>query len=195
LKRLFTKSKFLYLLTDRNIARISHIQVVRKALLAGVRTIQLREKHMSKRELYKEAVAIKELVRKHRAMLIINDYVDIAKAVDADGVHLGQEDMPVEEARLILGKRKVIGISTHSLSQAVRAEKSGANYIGFGPIFQTSTKNAGRPKGIDGLRKIRKHVHIPVVAIGGSGDIKMNVERFVNTMKGQVMERVRTDNP
>lgn len=159
---------------------------------------------MSKKELYKEAVSIKEIVRKYRASLIINDYVDIAKVVDADGVHLGQEDMPLEEARIVLGKRKVIGISTHSLSQAVRAEKSGADYIGFGPIFQTSTKDAGRPKGIDGLRKIRKRVHIPVVAIGGitwenvnevlesgvdacaiasgilSGDITANVKKLID---------------
>jgi thiamine-phosphate pyrophosphorylase len=161
---------------------------------------------MSQKELYKEAVLIKEIVRKYRAALIINDYVDIAKAVDADGVHLGQDDMPVEEARKVLGKRKVIGISTHSLAQAVSAEQSGADYIGFGPVFQTLTKDAGRPKGIDGLMKIRKQIHIPVVAIGGitwenvnevlesgadacaisagilRGDIQKNVKKFIDTI-------------
>ena len=167
MKKLFSKNNAIYLLTDRTIARLSHVELVRIALSAGIRTIQFREKNMPRNQLYKEAVTIQELVKKYRATLIINDHVDIAKAVDADGVHLGQKDMPVEEARKILGKRKVIGISTHSLSQAVRSEKSGADYIGFGPIFQTSTKEAGRPKGIDGLRNIRKRIHIPIVAIGG----------------------------
>jgi len=206
LRKLFAGNDKLYLLTDTTIARLSHIQIVRKALSAGVRTIQLREKNISKKELYKVAVSIQEIVIKYRAKLIINDYVDIAKAVDADGVHLGQEDMPVEEARKVLGKQKVIGISTHSLAQAVRAERAGADYIGFGPIFQTSTKDAGRPKGINGLRKIRKRILIPVVAIGGitwenvhevlesgadacaiaagilSGDIKKNIMKFIDVL-------------
>ena len=208
MKKLFTKNNKLYLLTDRTISRLSHVQLVRIALSAGVRTIQFREKNMPRKQLYKEVVPIQKLVKKYRATFIINDHVDIAKAVDADGVHLGQEDMPVEEARKVLGKRKVIGISTHSLSQAVRAEKSGADYIGFGPVFQTSTKKAGRPKGIDGLRKIRKRIHIPIVAIGGitwenvnevlesgadacaivsgilSGDIKKNIKRFYAAIEG-----------
>jgi len=206
LKKVFTKNNSLYLLTDRNIAGLPHIQILRKALKAGVRVIQFREKNMSKKELYKEAVSIREIVGKYRATLIINDYVDIAKAVDAHGVHLGQEDMPVEEARKVLGKRKIIGISTHSVAQAVRAERAGADYIGFGPIFQTSTKDAGRPKGIDSLRKIRKRTHIAVVAIGGitwenvhevlesgadacaiaagilSGDIEENIKRFYDAI-------------
>ena len=206
MKKVFTKNNSLYLLTDRNIAGLPHIQIVRKALKAGVRVIQFREKNMSKKELYKEAVSIREIVGKYRATLIINDYVDIAKAVDAHGVHLGQEDMPVEEARKVLGKRKIIGISTHSVAQAVRAERAGADYIGFGPIFQTSTKDAGRPKGIDSLRKIRKRTHIAVVAIGGitwenvhevlesgadacaiaagilSGDIEENIKRFYDAI-------------
>ena len=208
MKKLFTKNNFLYLITDRNIARLSHMQIVRKALSAGIRTIQLREKNMSKKELYTEAVSIQGIMRKYCATLIINDYVDIAKAVDAAGVHLGQDDMPLEEARKVLGKRKVIGISTHSLAQAVHAEKYGADYIGFGPVFQTSTKDAGRPKAIDGLIKIRKQIHIPVVAIGGitwenahdvlesgadacaiaagiqSGDIKRNIKRYYDTLEG-----------
>lgn len=209
MKKLFAQSNLLYLITDRTIARLSHTQIVRKALRAGVRTVQLREKNMSGKDLYKEALAIKEIVKKYGATLIINDYVDVAKAVDADGVHLGQEDMPVEEARIILGNRKVIGASTHSLAQALGAERAGADYIGFGPVFRTSTKNAGRPKGIDGLKKIRKRIHIPVVAIGGitweninevlksgadacaivsgilAGDINANVKRYHASLEGE----------
>jgi thiamine-phosphate pyrophosphorylase len=207
LRKLFAGKASLYLITDRTIARLSHTHIVRTALPAGVRIIQLREKNMTRKELYREAVSIREIVRKYGATLIINDYVDIARTIDADGVHLGQEDMPVEEARKVLGKGKVIGVSTHSLAQAIRAEKAGADYIGFGPVFETSTKDAGRSKGIGGLRKIRKRIHIPVVAIGGitwenvnkvmeagadacaivsgilAGDIKTNVKKFMNSMK------------
>jgi thiamine-phosphate pyrophosphorylase len=213
LTHLFTKNNFLYLITDRTIAGISHTQIVSTALATGVRTIQFREKHMNGKELYQEAVSIREIVRKYGATLIINDYVDIARAVDADGVHIGQEDMPVEEARKVLGKGKVIGVSTHSLAQAVRAEKAGADYIGFGPVFETSTKDAGGSKGIGGLRKIRKRIRIPVVAIGGitwenvstvleagadacaivsgilAGDMRTNVEKFMNAMKRQVIDQ------
>lgn len=207
MRKLFAGKANLYLITDRTIARLSHTQIVSTALATGVRTIQFREKNMTGKELYQEAVTIREIVRKYGATLIINDYVDIAKAVDADGVHLGQEDMPVEEARKVLGKAKVIGISTHSLAQAVRAEKGGADYIGFGPLFETSTKDAGRSKGIGGLRKIRKRIRIPVVAIGGitcenvstvleagadacaivsgilAGDIKTNVKKFMRMIE------------
>ena len=98
---------------------------------------------------------------------IVNDYVDIAFAVNANGVHLGQEDMPVKEARQIMGKRKLIGISTHTLNQAINAQEAGADYIGFGPMFHTETKDAGHPRGIKALRGIKKHIDIPIVAIGG----------------------------
>ncbi|RJQ21487.1 MAG: thiamine phosphate synthase [Nitrospiraceae bacterium] len=159
-------SSHLYLITDRHLAGLSHIQIARRAIAAGLRVIQLREKHMSKNELYNEALAIRILTGKYKATFIINDYIDIALAVNADGVHLGQEDMPVEEARKIMGK-KIIGVSTHSLRQAVRAEQAGADYIGFGPMFATSTKDAGRPKGLGRLKEVRRHIKIPIVAIGG----------------------------
>lgn len=207
LTHLFTKINFLYLITDTALARISHTQIVRKALSAGVRTIQLREKNMSKKDFYKEAAAIMEIVKRQGARLIVNDYVDIAKAIDADGVHLGQDDMPAEEARRVLGSKKIIGISTHNQAQAVRAEEAGADYIGFGPVFETATKDSGKPKGIAGLRRIRRRIRIPVVAIGGitwenvsmvresgadacavisgilSGDINANVRKLMNAIK------------
>jgi len=162
---------------------------------------------MPKAELYKEALRIREIMKRFGARLIINDYVDIAKAVGADGVHLGQEDMPVTEARRVLGTGTLIGISTHTPDQAARAEREGADYIGFGPVFRTSTKDAGKAKGITLLKSITKHAGIPVVAIGGitcdnvhrvldagadacaivsgivRGDIQSNVKKFMHRMK------------
>ena len=99
--------------------------------------------------------------------MIVNDYADIALAVDADGVHLGQEDLPVEEARKIIGRDKLIGISTHNREQARDAEQAGADYIGFGPIYPTATKDAGTVQGLENLRTIRQTVSIPIIAIGG----------------------------
>ena len=114
------------------------------------------------------AAALCPLVRAGGGTFIVNDRVDVAKAVGADGVHLGQEDLPLADARKILGPNKLIGISTHTLAQAIEAEADGADYIGFGPIFQTATKaNPDSVVGVAGLREIRAKVRIPVVAIGG----------------------------
>ena len=196
----------LYLITNRNISGLTHTQIARRATSAGIKTIQLREKHLPKKDIYKEALTIREITKRDKVIFIINDYIDIALAVDADGVHLGQEDMPLKEARKILGKKKIIGISTHTLRQAIEARDAGADYIGFGPIFHTATKDAGRPKGIKALREIRRHINIHVIAIGGitwdnvnevlnsgadaaaiasgilSGDIKANLKRFFKAM-------------
>ncbi len=204
MKRLFRKNSRLYLITDTAASGLSHIEAVRMAISAGVKTIQLREKLLSKKDIYKTAVTIRSLTLRYGATFIMNDYIDIALAVDADGVHLGQDDMPVKEARKIIGRNKIIGVSTHSLKQAVAAQASGADYIGFGPIFKTSTKNAGEPKGIASLKKIREEIDIPIAAIGGinynnapevlnngadaiavasgilSGDIKENIKRFLS---------------
>ena len=174
LKKLFPKTTPLYLLTDTQLAGLTNAQMTSQALSAGIRVIQLREKYRSKKEIFKEALALKALTTKHKAALIINDHIDIALGVNAEGVHLGQEDMPLPEARRIMGGKKIIGVSTHSLRQAQKAENEGADYIGFGPIFHTSTKDAGKPRGLKALQKIREHINIPIVAIGGitSGNIK-----------------------
>ncbi len=149
------------------ITRADALEHVLPALLAaGIRWVQYREKEKTKRDVYLEAVALRELTQKSGACLIINDYADIALAVEADGVHLGQDDLPLEEARKIMG-RKIIGVSTHSLAEAVDAEKIGADYIGFGPIFETVTKEAGEPKGLGPLREVKASVRVPVIAIGG----------------------------
>jgi thiamine-phosphate pyrophosphorylase len=134
---------------------------------SGVKWVQLRDKETSRLAIYKAARLLKTLTQANGITLIINDYADIAAAVDADGVHLGQDDLPLHEARKILGSKKIIGISTHNIEQAIKAQEGGADYIGFGPIYSTATKVAGPPKGSTSLKEIRKHIHIPIVAIGG----------------------------
>lgn len=158
----------LYLITDQYIVKaLSHVQIAEKALLGGVRFIQYREKQLSKRESYKIALQLREITRKYNAVLIINDDIDIALAVDADGVHLGQEDIPVQIARKILGESKIIGLSTHSLKQAEEAQGSGADYIAIGPIFRSTTKDVREPLGPDIIKEIKKISRLPVIAIGG----------------------------
>ena len=207
MKKLFTRNSKLYLITDRTVSGESLQKIAARAITAGIGIIQLREKNMTKKELYREATALMALTLNSGVTFIINDCVDIALAVDADGVHLGQEDLPVAEARKVLGKNKIIGISTHSLKQAIDAERAGADYIGFGPIFRTATKKAGKPKGSKSLIEIKKHIKIPVVAIGGitiknvskvlengadavavasailTGDIRDNVKNFLSVIK------------
>lgn len=145
---------------------MSVYDAVREVLKAGVTFIQYREKDKARREIYEEALRLRELTRSFNAVLIINDHADIALAAAADGVHLGQDDLPLHEARKVMGSG-IIGISTHTFEQAREAEAEGADYIGFGPMFHTTTKDAGRPVGTESLRSIRKSVGIPVVAIGG----------------------------
>ena len=155
-------------ITDRTYSALPLSDMVRRVLDAGVTFIQYREKGKTRREVYEEAVRLRELTRSFNAVFMVNDHADIALAVDADGVHLGQDDLPLKEARTIMGSR-IVGISTHSLEQAQEAAAGGADYIGFGPIFETTTKDAGVPKGIDILKTIKQNVSIPVVAIGGIG--------------------------
>lgn len=154
-------------ITDRKTCVLTYEDMILRSLKAGVTWVQYRDKERSRREVYEESVKLRRSTKDFDAVFIINDYSDIASAVGADGVHLGQDDLPIREARKIIGKDKIIGISTHSLEQAMDAERDGANYIGFGPIFHTMTKDAGSPKGIEILYEIKNQVHIPVIAIGG----------------------------
>lgn len=156
----------LCLITDRKAGGRTAEEMVKTALDSGARWIQYREKEKTRREIYREALKLRDITQQFRALFIVNDHIDIALAVDADGVHLGQDDLPLREARKIVGDR-IIGISTHSLSEAMDAAEGGADYIGFGPVFPTATKDAGMPKGVEMLREIKRQVSIPVVAIGG----------------------------
>ncbi|MEK6651982.1 MAG: thiamine phosphate synthase, partial [Nitrospirota bacterium] len=145
-------------ITDRNICGLTSKEMSSLVLSAGIRWIQYREKNKPRRDIYNEAALLRKLTAEFKASFIVNDHADIALAVNADGVHLGQEDLPLKEARKILGKTKIIGISTHSLEQAIEAEAGGADYVGFGPVFHTKTKDAGKPKGIQMLKEVKRHV-------------------------------------
>ncbi|HMK55625.1 MAG TPA: thiamine phosphate synthase [Dissulfurispiraceae bacterium] len=143
---------------------------VRAALEAGIRWVQYRRKGVSRRQLFHDAGRLRDLTARFDAMFIVNDYVDIALVVDADGVHIGQDDLPLTETRRIMGN-KIIGVSAHTLTEAVEADSGRADYIGFGPIFHTSTKDAGAPKGPGSITAILHAVSAPVIAIGGiTGD-------------------------
>jgi thiamine-phosphate pyrophosphorylase len=169
----------LYLILDPAVAGSRSLaDIVSTALDAGVRLFQLRVKTLETGRLYEMAAVLCPLVQKGGGAFIVNDRVDVAKAVGADGVHLGQEDLPLADARAILGAGRLIGISTHNPAQAVEAEAGGADYIGYGPIFPTATKENPDPVvGVDGLRQVRARIRIPIVAIGGitaknAGDVR-----------------------
>lgn len=158
----------LYFITDSRLTGRTVLEDVGSAICAGVKIIQYREKDLTTREMIDEAGKISRLCRENDVLFIINDRVDIALAVDADGVHLGNEDMPYEAARRILGNTKIIGLTVHDVGEAIEAERIGADYIGISPIFETTTKpDAGTPAGIDLIKYIKKAVKIPFVAIGG----------------------------
>jgi thiamine-phosphate pyrophosphorylase len=159
----------LYLVTDRGLARgRSTLDIVKAAVSGGVTSIQLREKDCSTLEFIEQARAIKNFLGTRKIPLIINDRLDVALAVGADGVHLGQNDMPLEMARKIAGSSILIGISAESVQDAIEAENGGADYLGVSPIYATPTKtDTAPPLGLEGLREIRKWVEIPLVGIGG----------------------------
>jgi len=165
-----------YLVTD---AQWNHIKIARKAIADGAKIIQLRDKKASKDKILKWAKQIGNIARRAGVIFIINDYVDIAKKVDADGVHLGQDDLSIDKARKILGPNKIIGASTHSFTQAMRAQKQGADYIAVGPIFSTPTKPGVKAVGLGLLRKVVQKVKIPVVAIGGID--RSNIGKVIKT--------------
>lgn len=158
----------LYLCTDRKLMSTDTVEeAVEQAILGGCTVIQLREKDCSSLEFYETAVNVKKITDKYDVPLIINDRVDIALAVDADGVHVGQSDLPCSVVRKIIGKNKILGVSASTLDEAVKAEKDGADYLGVGAMYSTSTKTDAEIVTIEELKKIRKAVKIPIVIIGG----------------------------
>ena len=159
----------LYLVTDRGLARgRSTLEIVQAAVNGGVTCVQLREKDCSTREFIEQALAIKHVLVARRVPLIINDRLDVALAVAADGIHLGQTDMPLETARKLAGPSMLIGISAESVQDAVEAQAGGADYLGVSPVYATPTKtDTASPLGLEGLREIRQRVKIPLVGIGG----------------------------
>ncbi len=159
----------IYPITDTALSGLSHADQVRRLIDGGASFIQLRDKTASSGEFYQAVVDALRIARSGAARIIVNDRVDIALAAGADGVHLGQDDLPAENARQILGAEAIIGVSTHSVEQAKAALKLPIDYIAIGPIFATSTKaDAGPTFGLEGLNAVRSEVRdLPLVAIGG----------------------------
>jgi len=161
----------LYLCTDRLLSLGRPIAgAVEAALAGGVTMVQVREKDASSREFYEIALEIQKIARRYHAPLVINDRLDVALAVGANGLHIGQSDLPLEAARRIAGGKLFIGVSAATPEEAMEAERGGADYLGAGPVFPTGSKaDAGAAIGLDGVRAIRAAVKIPVVGIGGIG--------------------------
>lgn len=160
----------LYLITDRKIYtdKNSFINAIEGALKGGVKAVQLREKDLNTRELLELAYKMRELTKKYHVKLFINDRVDIALAVDADGVHIGQKGIPAHAVRKIVQDKLIIGVSTHSFDEALEAERDGADFITLGPIYETPSKlKYGKPIGVDTLRRVKSKISIPVFGIGG----------------------------
>lgn len=145
----------------------SMLDVMEQALIGGAEMVQLRDKQAPKREVLAKAYALRELTRRYEVPLIVNDHLDVALAVDADGVHLGQEDLPLAEARRIVGPNRLIGISTHNIDQALEAEAGGADYIGVGPVYPTNTKPGKTAVTTVYVEEAARRIRIPFVAIGG----------------------------
>jgi thiamine-phosphate pyrophosphorylase len=151
-----------YVITSKD-----HLKIAREACRAGARIVQYRDKNSTRKEILETAGKIREITRDFNSLFIVNDYLDIALICGADGVHLGQDDVPIRRAREITPDGFIIGVSTHSLEQAIEAEKAGADYIGVGPVFATPTKENYAPIGLSVVKEVIKSVNIPVVAIGG----------------------------
>lgn len=161
----------LYTIIDTTfVAPLSVKDVAIRILKGGAKTIQLRAKDLSSKEFFNLTKELRKIIPEDR-LFIVNDRPDIALFSGAGGVHLGQEDLPCVEARGIMGRDKIIGVSTHSLKEALEAERDGADYVAFGPVFETKTKgNAQRPRGLKALKEVKEAIHIPVIAIGGIGE-------------------------
>jgi thiamine-phosphate pyrophosphorylase len=158
-----------YPITDTRLSGLSHAEQVARLIEGGASLIQLRDKHSTPRDFYREAAAALKVARDHHVRLIINDRVDIALALKADGVHLGQTDMPAEAARRLLGQEAIIGFSTHNLEQAKLAASLPIDYLAFGPVFPTASKGNPDPiAGLDALREVSAiKGSLPLIAIGG----------------------------
>lgn len=170
----------LHVLTDEVVqTRLSHLMIAEMAIAGGADTIQLRRKTGSTRELIDTAMQIQAVCRKAGVAFIVNDRVDVAIAAGADGVHLGQDDFPISLARKLLGKGAIIGGSAGTIEEAQRCLMEGADYIGFGPVYETTSKDdAGPAAGLDLLSKIAQAIPLPIVAIGG-----ITIDNMTNVLR------------
>lgn len=167
----------LYLVTDRQLMSCDSLtEAVEQAILGGCTMIQLREKELSSLEFYNQAVAVKQVTDKYHIPLIINDRIDIAMAVQATGVHIGQHDLPAAAVRKVIGENMLLGVSASSIAEAIQAQQDGADYLGVGAMFPTGTKTDAESVSMEELQKIRTAVSLPIVVIGGIN--KGNAGRF-----------------
>lgn len=158
----------LYAVTDRHwLNGATLISQVEAALKGGATFIQLREKNLDDKAFYQEALEIQKLCKEYKVPFVINDNVELAKKIGADGVHVGQSDMEALDVRKVLGDDKIIGVSAQTVEQAELAKKHGADYLGVGAVFPTGSKNDATEVSFETLQEICEHVHIPVIAIGG----------------------------
>lgn len=158
----------LYLVTDRDMLKqIDLCTAIEQAIQGGVTLVQLREKNLTSRELFHMAKQVKEITDAYDIPLIINDRLDIMLAVGAAGVHLGQKDIPAAAARELIGRDKILGVSAATVDEAIQAQRDGADYLGVGALFGSTTKNNTRPVTVELLKQIKQSVSIPVAAIGG----------------------------
>ena len=175
----------LYLVTDRSgMGDCEFESKIRSAVEGGCTMVQLREKNINSYLMYQRALSIKKVTDEYHIPLIINDRLDIMLAVGADGVHLGQQDIPVKIVRRLIGKDKIIGVSAHCIEEAEKAERDGADYLGVGAIFPTTTKKDIIITPVNVLREIKETVSVPVVAIGGIN------QNNINTLKGSHVDGV-----
>jgi len=170
----------LYLISDRNESLDEFLYKIEQSILGGVKIVQLREKNCSTLEYIEIGKRVKALTDSYNIPLIVNDRIDVALAIDASGIHLGQEDMPLDIARRIMGTEKLIGISTRNIDEATKSEINGADYIGVGAIFETDTKSDARKIHFDDIKKIKNSVDIPVLGIGGINKDNIHIVKMLN---------------
>ncbi|MEH6936249.1 thiamine phosphate synthase [Bacillus sp. JJ664] len=172
----------LYLVTDRAVlGERDLIQSVEAAIKGGTTIVQLREKNCSSLDFYELALRVKEVTSRYNVPLIINDRLDIALAIEADGLHIGQEDLPLAVARKIVGEEMIIGVSATTLEEALLAQKQGADYVGIGSVYPTNTKLDAKPVSLEELIVIREAISIPIVGIGG-----INEDNVTDLMKTKI---------
>ena len=161
----------LYVILDTDVCKNSGkiVEIARQAILAKADILQLRAKSLTDRQILNIGQAIKRQVQRSSSLFVLNDRVDLSYIIGADGVHLGQEDLPIKDARKILGNNKIIGASTHSVEQAHQAEEQGADYIAIGPIFTTATKPNATPLSPEIIPRIKDKIKIPFLVVGGIG--------------------------
>lgn len=157
----------LYVLITESVCKKPWLETAEQAILGGADCLQFREKELETGEFFRRAKQFVEMCRRHNVISIVNDRADIALAVDADGVHVGQTDLPAREARKLIGSRKILGVSTHNLAQAKQAVLDGADYIGVGPFFESATKTRDFVAGADYARQVAEQIRVPAVAIAG----------------------------